>query len=400
MATISPDTNMAGKVPPPILTGPMLALAGLTFTAMSSFYLLFSAAPVHAVSLGGPSRAGLATGALMATTIAGEFAAPRIMMRIGRRAALAAALTAMAAPCLLTFSDRFPLALVSCAARGAGLGVMLVGSYSFAAELAPASRRTEALGLYGLASAIPAILCVPLGPWSLATFGSAATAILAAILAIVGLACVPALPLRAAHAGGDQPRPLPALQRIAWPTTSLAVGAMVTGVTITFLPAAHPELSQGMIMLAMLVQNIFSAGVRWISGRPIDRRGPEAAIIGGVVAAVLGALCLSQSGAPAVIAGMVIVGIAFGVLQSATLAQLLDRVSPSEIDGAGALWNGAYDGGFGVGGLAFGGLATVIGYAASFVVTALGLALIASYFFQRFERANEPKLKSRARRRA
>jgi predicted MFS family arabinose efflux permease len=263
---------------------------------------------------------------------------------------------------------------------------MLVGSYSFAAELAPPSRRTEALGLYGLASAIPAILFVPAGPWMLAGVGPAATAILAALLALAGLAGLSALPARAADPGdGDHRRSLPDLRLAAWPAVALAIGAVATGVTITFLPVAHPELSPALVMVALLIGNLSSACARWASGRPIDRRGPTAAVTGGVMAAVFGMLCLSRTGGVAVIAGTAIVGCAFGILQSATLAQLLGRARPSEIDGAGALWNGAYDAGFGVGGLAFGGLATRLNYGASFTVTALGLTILACLIFWRFE---------------
>jgi predicted MFS family arabinose efflux permease len=220
----------------------------------------------------------------------------------------------------------------------------------------------------------------------LAGVGPAATAILAALLALAGLAGLSALPARAADPGdGDHRRSLPDLRLAAWPAVALAIGAVATGVTITFLPVAHPELSPALVMVALLIGNLSSACARWASGRPIDRRGPTAAVTGGVMAAVFGMLCLSRTGGVAVIAGTAIVGCAFGILQSATLAQLLGRARPSEIDGAGALWNGAYDAGFGVGGLAFGGLATRLNYGASFTVTALGLTILACLIFWRFE---------------
>ena len=130
-----------------ILTPAMLALAGTMLTAMGSFYLLLSAIPAHAATLGGASAAGLSTGALMATTIVGELAAPRVIAWLGRRRALAAALLTMALPCLATFSTSLPLLLATCAARGLGLGILLVAACGLASQLAPAGRRAEALGL-------------------------------------------------------------------------------------------------------------------------------------------------------------------------------------------------------------------------------------------------------------
>ena len=74
---------------------------------------------------------------------------------------------------------------------------------------------------------------------------------------------------------------------------------------------------------------------------------------------------------------MLLSGIAFGVLQTATLAELLARAAPSQVDGASALWNGAYDAGLGIGGIAFGGLATAVGFSTAFVATAGVSTLVA-----------------------
>ncbi|AZO28448.1 MAG: hypothetical protein EOQ30_18710 [Mesorhizobium sp.] len=76
------------------------------------------------------------------------------------------------------------------------------------------------------------------------------------------------------------------------------------------------------------------------------------------------------------LAGMLLSGMAFGVLQSATVADILSRAAPSQADGAGALWNVAYDAGLGVGGLAVAALATSVGFSVAFVATAALFALV------------------------
>jgi predicted MFS family arabinose efflux permease len=383
MAITVADTPIRSDSEDAILTAPMLALSGLMVTSMSSFYLLLSAVPAHAAALGGDLAAGFSTGALMATTIAGEIAAPRIIARFGRRAALAAALLILAIPCFTTFSASLMLVLLSCAARGFGLGVLLVAACGLAATLAPPARRAEAMGLYGIASAIPAILCVPLGPWALAAFGPTTTAVATAALALAGLASLAALPDRAEHGGGAaHSHRLPALRDMAWPAACLTLGAIVIGTTITFLPLAHREVGTGTIMLALLIQGLASAAARAAAGRPIDRHGLQGAMIGGVALAAGAMLCLALPGAVAVLAGMALGGVAFGILQSASLAQLLNRAPPSQADGVSALWNAAYDAGLGVGGLAFGTLAATTGYATAFIASAAGLAALAVLIFR------------------
>ena len=390
---IEPPTFPYSPAPCPaetLLTPPVLALAGLMVTAMSSFYLLFSAIPAHAATLGGDIAAGLATGGLMATTIVGELAAPRLIAKFGRRTVLAAALLAMALPGLVSFSGNLVLVLSSCAARGLGLGVLLVAACGLAATLAPPARRAEAMGLYGVASAIPAIVCVPLGPWALAQFGPATTALTATLLAMAGLAALAALPARAEPTATAMPHPLPSLRTAAWPLTALALGAIVVGATITFLPLAHPEAGTGTIMLALLIQGLAAAAARWAAGRPIDRQGPLDATIAGAVTASGAMLCLALPGGAAVIVGMALSGIAFGVLQSASLAQLLQRVPAAQADGASALWSAAYDAGLGAGGLALGTLAATTGYAAAFVIAAAGLAAAATLIFRHCEARRSP----------
>lgn len=361
-----------------LVARPMLALAGVMVTSMSSFYLLLSAVPSHAATIAGPSAAGVSTGILMAATILGEIVAPKAIARLGRRRTLALALVAMALPCAAAFAGNLALVFLGCALRGLGLGVLLVAACGLAARLAPADRRAEALGLYGLASAIPAIVCVPVGPWALATIGESGlglAAAAAAVAALIGVMCLPA--------GAGEPEAargrtrFPPLRPAAWPAIALGIGAVAIGAAVTLLPVAHPEVAPATIASGLLAQGLASAVARWASGRSIDRHGPERAIARGVAASIAGVLLLALPGSVAILAGMAVSGIAFGVLQGATLAQLLGRASSEQADGASALWNGAYDAGLGVGGLAVGVLASATGFAAAFVLTGAALAVAA-----------------------
>jgi predicted MFS family arabinose efflux permease len=368
----------------------MIGLSALMLVAMSSYYLLLSAIPIQAAASDGARAAGFATAILMATTIMGELVAPRLIGLLGRRATLVLSLVIMGGSCVTAVSPSLSILLLSCAARGLGVGLLLVAACGMAAQLAPEGRRAEAMSVYGVASAIPSILCVPLGPWMLVQMGPQVTAFVAAALTVAGVIIVLGIPRtgpRHGQAQADEPQShhMPGWRAAAWPAVALAIGAVIVGATITFLPLAHPELGAGMVMLALLLQGLSATVMRYASARYIDRHGTQSAMIAGVVLCIMSSLCLAFQGEVAVFAAMILSGSAFGILQGATLAELLARATPSTLDGAGALWNAAYDAGLGIGGLLLGLLAASAGYNSAFLITAAGLLIVALVVVFRIE---------------
>ena len=379
MATI-PVRDHGGDAAPEILVSfpsRLLVLCLAMLAAMSSFYLLLPTVPLHAAAVGGDVWAGFATDALMATTIAGELTAALLVARLGRRRAMALGLILLSLPCLFSFAGDIATILIATAVRGLGLGVVLVVACGLATCLAPAARRAEALGLYGLSSAAPAILAVPLGPWVLAHFGAASTGWTAALLGLCALAG-----LSACSSGGEAPLEAAAslrlrlpLRAIAWPGVSLAAGAIIVGASVTFLPLAHPEVGAATILSALLLQGLASAFTRWIGGRTIDRHGPRGTLIAGVALTVIGSLCLAADGSLAVLVGMVVSGAGFGAVQGSSLAYMLDRTDPAQVDTVSAAWNIAYDAGLGLGGVVFGLMAAGIGYGPAFAVAGAAIGI-------------------------
>jgi predicted MFS family arabinose efflux permease len=72
----------------------------------------------------------------------------------------------------------------------------------------------------------------------------------------------------------------------------------------------------------------------------------------------------------AVIAGMFLFGTGFGICQNATFAMMIDRMPPAGAGTASALWNLAYDAGYGAGPAVFGLLVIHTGYPVAFALTA------------------------------
>jgi predicted MFS family arabinose efflux permease len=111
---------------------------------------------------------------------------------------------------------------------------------------------------------------------------------------------------------------------------------------------------------------------RWWAGRRGDRRGHARLLVPGLVTAAAGMTLLAASAAPvAAIAGMIVFGAGFGVIQNATFALLMSRVPAGSLGTASALWNLAYDAGYGAGPAILGLVVGSTGYAAGFALTAV-----------------------------
>ena len=158
----------APAVRPPILNRALVLVFVASFGAMTGFYLLLSVVPLYAESVGaGGVGAGLATGALMATTVAGELAIPRLLARFGHRAVLAAGLVLLGAPALaLPASSTMAAILAVSLVRGLGFAICVV----VGGALVPSERRGEGLGLFGIVVGVPGVaaLALPRGSGGLA----------------------------------------------------------------------------------------------------------------------------------------------------------------------------------------------------------------------------------------
>jgi predicted MFS family arabinose efflux permease len=155
------------------------------------------------------------------------------------------------------------------------------------------------------------------------------------------------------------------------PSVVFSATAMAAGVVVTFLPLAVTRASGGLAALALLAQATVTTLARWWAGRYADRRNPARLLIPGLLAAAAGVLALVLVDRPvAVLAGMMVFGVGFGVSQNASMTLMFNRVPPAGYGTASALWNLAYDAGMGLGAAGFGVLAAQTGYPAAFALTA------------------------------
>jgi MFS family permease len=363
-----------------LITAPLLRVLLTNFAGLSSFYLLLSVVPLYAASAGvGELGAGLATAALMGTTVAAEFGTPRMVARFGHRAVLMAGLILLGLPALaLLASASMLLITVVSMLRGVGLAIIFVVCGELGASLVPAERRGEGLGVLGVVSGIPAVIAMPLSVWVVETAGFSIVFAAGALAALSALAVLPGLP--------SQPVPEPQVDAhpargvlatarmpsVLRPAIAFMTTAMAAGVVATFLPAAVPDGSGGLAALALLAHAAAATLSRWWAGRFGDRHGAGTLLVPGVLVAAAGTVTLVMSWSEAaVLVGAIVFGAGFGAVQNASLATMYDQVDRSSYGSVTAVWSIAYDSGLGLGAAGFGLLVSLAGYGPGFAIMAV-----------------------------
>jgi predicted MFS family arabinose efflux permease len=362
-----------------LLTRPVILLTLVAFAALFGFQLLLSVVPLYADEAGGGSSgAGLATAAFMLSTVLTQIQMPRILGCYGYRRTLAAGLLFLGVPALFyAYAQTLVPILAVTLLRGVGFGIVTVVFAAMVVELAPPGRRGEALGLLGVAITLPNIFCNALGLWLVGQFGYGVVFLLGGVTPLLGLVMVIGIRSAAPSGKGEGDAGFFAglgrapLLRIF---LLFAAATMAGGVVLTFLPLAVPGSGVFSAASALLVVGITSTASRWWAGKFGDRRDPRLLLAPGLLACASGMVCLPIGGV-ILLAGAVLFGSGFGLLQNATLILMMGRVSKSEYGLGSTLWNAAFDTGTGIGAFLFGFVISAVGFSWSFFICS---ALVAS----------------------
>jgi predicted MFS family arabinose efflux permease len=369
--------------PARLLSVPLAVTFLAEFTSLTSFFMLLSVMPMLAAAAhAGSSAAGLMTGALLLGTVTAEVAAAPAIRRFGYRPVLAAGAVLLGAPALAMLATEPQAVMLAVSlVRGIGFGLSGVVTGALTARLLPPERRGEGLGLLGLVSGVPAVLALPAGVWLAGHDLAAAAAAMSAAVGLLPLVAIRWLPggreagrtaragrLPRGHGAGRMTGPVLRLPLI------FAAVTVAAGVLDSFLPLAK-GIPSSLCSAALLVQAITATVSRWQAGKRGDRYGHARLLVPALAVAALGMIAMMVLGSPLVIfAGMVLFGAGFGVLENATFAQLIEQLPEAK---ASALWNFAYDAGYGAGPAAFGLICGRTGYPAAFALTgALILAAV------------------------
>jgi MFS family permease len=322
------------------------------------------------------------------------------MRRYGYRAVFAAGALLLGGPALALLAPHSVVTIVAVSlARGIGFGLNTVVTGALVATALPPERRGEGIGLAGIVACVPAIVALPSGVWLAGKTGYAVVIAITAASALAPLAAVPWLTSPAdrqarADPAAAQPAGLLASLRSGGQQRPFLVFAATTvsaGVVAAFLPLAA-GVPGGVAAIGLCVQAVASTVSRWWAGRHGDRHSHAGLLVPGLLTAAAGmAMLIWVAAPPALIAGMCLFGIGFGISQNATFALMIDRVPVTGYGTASALWNLAYDAGYGAGPAVFGVFVVYTGYPAAFALTAmLMLAALVPAVRDRAARSHDP----------
>jgi predicted MFS family arabinose efflux permease len=365
----------------------------VSLLGFSSFCLTLASLPTWAVRGGATqATAGLVTTVMLATTVATQGLVPWMILRLGSGPALALGLLLLGAPSPLSgLSPHLSLLLPVAAVRGVGFALLTVIGATLTGDVAPAGRHGEAVGLYGLAIALPNLVGVPAG----VALTQAGHFPLVAILSASPLLAIP-LAVRsgfgrrlrsfAGSEGAETPdstakpsRGLSSRQVVLLTIAPSVVLLLVTaagGGLVTFLPIERP--SGALATTGLLVFGAAAAFARWRAGALVDRVGSRWLLPAAVIAAGGGlgggALCLlgGSSYDIVLVVAVLLFGLGYGAVQNITLVIAFARAGATGAPTASAVWNAAFDAGTALGAFGVGALAdTGAGLPWSFFVTAV-----------------------------
>jgi predicted MFS family arabinose efflux permease len=353
----------------------MRSLVGATVLGFASYCLTLASLPAYAVAGGaGESTAGAVTAVFLVVTIAVQSAVPALTARFGAGPVLAAGLLALGAPApLYVLSDSLGWICAVSAVRGAGFGVLTVLGSVLTVRVAPEGRRGEAVGLYGLAIAVPNLVAVPAGV-ALVLAGHTGWLAWLAASPVLALPLVPGL-VRAATPAEPVER-VPGTGRRAvlaalTPSLVLLVVTLAGGGLVTYLPIERPD--GALATIALLLFGVTGALARWRAGMLADRTSASWLLPASLLASAAGLVAVAaglHGAAVAVLIGAAVLGIGYGSTQNLTLLAAFGRAGAGGATAASAIWNAAFDAGTAIGAMALGGVSAGIGLPWTFTIVA------------------------------
>jgi len=345
----------------------MWMLIAYTLCGFTGFFVTISALPAWLALQGtAESLTGLVTTALLIATVLTQIMVQRLKRLLGLTATLAVGAAALGAPSLLFLvDDGFAWVLAISAVRGIGFGILTVLGSMFTARIVPPERRGEAVGIYGLAVALPNLLAVP-GGVALVTAGHFEIVALLGAAPLLGLLVARQL----ARAGTDASDRLDqrdadghierqarrrARNAALGPAAVLMVVTLTSGGFMTFLPIARPD--GALASVALLVWGAVGGFSRWRVGLIADRVGlkrllPAASALNIVGIGTVAAGLLLEGGASSwtvIVIGSAVLGAGYGAVQNLTLVAAFQRARHQQLVTVSSVWNIGFDTGLALG---------------------------------------------------
>lgn len=348
--------------------------------AFTNVMALLSVVPLWSAEAGtGSFGVGAITATMMAATVALQLGMGGLLRRFALRHLFAIGALLLGVPTFgYLLSTDLAWVLAVSAVRGFGFGMVTVAGSALAAELVPARQRGRAIAAYGVAIGVTQFGSLPLAVYLADSIGYPTVFVVCAVAAVLaapamwaqsGLKVDDIVPVACAPVTGTARR----LTAMARPFTVMTAVACALGGMFTFVPLAITAPDAAAIALSTMAVGLVAA--RWVSGMVSDRYGPGRVLLPAGIAAAAGmgvtAVGVYYGSDPLAVVGATLYGAGFGGLQNDTLVVMFRRAGPGGHGLASVVWNIAYDGGTGIGGILIGLLVAGFSLPHAFGITAV-----------------------------
>ncbi|WP_077041874.1 MFS transporter [Rhodococcus sp. MTM3W5.2] len=360
-------------------------------TTFGGWSLLLPVVPLAISQAGGSDAlAGASTAIFMGATVATQLCTPTLLRSLGYRWVLAVGCLLLGLPSLaFLLSTEAGPALIISAVRGIGFGLVTVAGSALIGELAPKEILGRATGAQGIAISLAQMVALPLG---LALFGrgqSSLVFVLGALVPLLSIASIAALPSIPRPAGSGPRGRLP-LGLLLVPCLAMIVVASAYGGVTSLLPIAVEDRAAIAGVALAVVSGAILVG-RYGAGALADRIGHGRSMVPALACATLGAGLfaagvIGDGHVGLLMAGAVAFGLGFGAVQNEALVSLFSGAGPGRLGAASAAWNISYDAGTGIGALTLGVVAGLAGYTWVFAIAAAAIALVIPVAWVRADR--------------
>lgn len=281
--------------------------------------------------------------------------------------------------------------------QGASFSIFSAASYAYLAASAPADRRAEAFGIFGLSFFLPVSVGGWIGEWTIARSGF--HGLFAAAIGTVFLAALSAIALREPRL-----RERPTLGSLKvfltrpflLPNMAGFLFGTAYGSIFTFLPVYLEVRGSGSIGAFVFVYALSVIATRTIGRRLLDTLPRERVSLSALLLLCAGNLLIPVfDGGIGLAAVGAAAGAGHGLLFPALSALVLDRVTGGSGAVAMAMFTAAFDMGLVAGAAAFGFVAERFGYGPMFLSAAAVVGAGTAVFFAldpAFRRGARPEL--------
>jgi MFS family permease len=368
----------------------------VTFATFAYFLAVGAIIPTLPRYVEGPLQSGsvsvgLAMGAFALTAVVLRPLVGRISDSRGRRILIIFGGTVVGATIVgYAVTESMPGLIVLRLLTGVGEAGFYVGVASVVNDLAPESRRGEAISYFSLALFMGLALGPVVGESTLEAIGFDAVWILAGVSAVIaGLAGIfvpDTRPPQAAEASGA-----PLLNRAALkPGTVLATHIWSLATFSSFIPLYALSLGLSGSRFVFALHSVLILAIRSLGARLPDRLGPRRAAVFALTFTAMGLAILSMWASPAgLYAGAVAFSLGHALAFPALMTLAIRGAPPAERGSVVGTFTAFFDGAFGVGAISAGVLADALGYRGAFagaaVVAVVGLGVLSG-----FRRDKEP----------